>query len=171
MVNIKFHQDPYDVTSAYATAPSQQLVPWLPQQAGVGFPIALTGTSDKFVETATLDFSGTTLTADVDYTVKSDAIYFNAVESSDFLGDTFVCQDVATKDILTARMYTAVAGILGWFAAHPGAYDACGMITRYSPYDNYADYITSIQNGVRLSVTQGGGYGRIVDVILFTPGQ
>ena len=66
-------------------------------------------------------------------------------------------------------MYTSVEQILNWFAAHPAAYDACQMIIHYSPYGNYADYISSIQNGVRLGVTQGGGFGRIVDGTLFDP--
>ena len=93
-----------------------------------------------------------------------------AVETTDFLGDVFVCRDLTTKDILTARMYTSVSSILSWFSAHPAAYNDCQMIIRYSPYNNYADYITSLKNGVRLGVTQGGGYGRIVDVTLSTPG-
>ena len=56
-------------------------------------------------------------------------------------------------------------------AAHPKAYDNCQMIIRYSPFGNYADYITSLSGGVRLGITQGGGFGRVVDVTLFVPGQ
>ena len=76
-----------------------------------------------------------------------------------------------TGDILTARMYSSVAKILDWFATHPGTYSACQMVIRYSPYGNYADYITSLTNGIRLNITQGGGFGRVVDATLFTPGQ
>jgi hypothetical protein len=162
-------------------APLSILIPWTPQQSGVGFGIPLTGTLWQFIETGNLDFSGTTISASVDYTPVIDpntmlpmtdgTIQFNAVETTDFLGLVFVCQDQTTGDLLTARMYDTVAGIQNWFAAHPGAYDNCGMITTYSPYDNYADYITSLTNGVELDITQGGGYGRVVDVVLFVPGQ
>ena len=70
-----------------------------------------------------------------------------------------------------ARMYTPVKVLLDWIARHPKAASDCGIILRYSPFNNYLDYITSLSAGVRLSVTQGGGYGRIVDVTLFVPGQ
>ena len=68
-------------------------------------------------------------------------------------------------------MYTPVANILDWLESHPGTYSACQMVIRYSPFGNYADYITSLTNGVRLGITQGGGFGRVVDVTLFVPGQ
>ena len=115
-----------------------------------------------------------TITANVDYDcpidpstrkVIDDSIKFLAVETTDFLGEVFLCQDPPTGDLLTARMYTSVVD-------HPRlAHRAprrvprrAAMIIRYSPYDNYADYITSLLNGVRLGITQGGGYGRVVDV-------
>jgi hypothetical protein len=66
-------------------------------------------------------------------------------------------------------MYSSVETILTWFAAHPAAYNECGVIVRYSPYANFVDFISSIQNGVRLGATQGGGAGRIVDGTLFDP--
>lgn len=167
--------------SATLGVPLSTLIPWTPQQSGVGFPIPLTGTLNKFIETGNLDFSGTTISASIDYTAVVDpstgvaaadgSLMFNAVETTDFLGLVFVCQDPSSGDLLTARMYDTVAGIQEWFLAHPNAYSNCGMITTYSPYDNYADYITSVTNGVRLNITQGGGYGRVVDVTLFVPGQ
>jgi hypothetical protein len=178
-VQIPLHQNPYDMTSAPPSggAPSiQVLTDYEPKQPGVGFPVALTGTHDRFIETYQADFSGSQVTANVDYDFQLDThmqptqqILFLAVETTDFLGDVFVCQDTLTKDLLTARMYTSVNSVLSWFAAHPNAYNDCQIIIRYSPYGNYADYITSLQNGVRLSVTQGGGYGRIVDGTLFDP--
>ena len=180
MISLPLYADPYNAKST-PLAPMQVLVPWAPKQPGVGFPLALTGTLDKFIETAQLDFSGTTITANIDYDVVIDpvtmapktdgSIQFLAVETTDFLGEVFVCQDPATGDLLGARMYSSVKSILDWFAAHPGTYQACGMIIRYSPYGNYADYITSTTNGVRLNITQGGGFGRVVDVTLFVPGQ
>jgi hypothetical protein len=180
MISLPLHTNPYDPTSP-AAAPLQTLIPWTPKQPGIGFPIALTGTLDKFIETAQLDFSGNTITANVDYDAVIDpvtmapkedgSLQFLAVETSDFLGEVFLCQDPATGDLLGARMYSPVAGILDWFSQHPGTYQACGIIIRYSPYGNYADYITSTTNGVRLNITQGGGFGRVVDVTLFVPGQ
>jgi hypothetical protein len=147
------------------------LVPWAPKQPGIGFPVAVDGTRDFFVETYQLDLTGTTITANIDYDftvdtsthLVTDQINFEAVETTDFLGDLFICQDPTTKDLLSVHMYTSVSDVLAWFSEHPGAYAACGMITRYSPYGNYADYITTSNNGVRLGITQGGGYGRVVD--------
>ncbi len=179
MINVPLHVNPYDLTSAPPSSgpPSVQvLVPWLPKQPGVGFPVALDGQRDKFIETYQLDFTGTQITANVDYDFQvlpggstTSQVMLMAVETTDFLGDIFLCRDTATKDLLTARMYTSVELILDWFAAHPTAYNDCQIIIRYSPYENYADYITSLLNGVRLGVTQGGGYGRIVDGTLFDP--
>ena len=98
-------------------------------------------------------------------------LLIKAVETTDFLGNVFLCRDDVTKDILSVEMYTPVAVVLEWLSSHPGTYQSCGIIIRYSPYGNYADYITSLTNGVRLGITQGGGFGRVVDVTLFTPGQ
>jgi hypothetical protein len=157
------------------------LVPWAPKQPGIGFPIALNGSIDKFITSAQLDLSGTTITANIDYDIhidqtthkpdKDGRVDFKAVETTDYLGEVFLCQDPASGDILRARMYTPVATILDWLSAHPGTYAACQMVIRYSPFGNYADYITSLANGVRLGITQGGGFGRVVDTTLFVPGQ
>ena len=182
MYEVPLTLDPYDPTSGPAATPSISVLEnWAPKQPGIGFPIALTGTRDKFIETSQADFSGTTIDAVIDYDCVIDpatsacaatgAIQFLAVESKSFLGDVFLCQDASTGDLLRAHMYTPVSDILQWFGNHPGSYDACGIIIRYSPYNNYADYITTLNNGVRLEVTQGGGYGRIVGSTLFVPGQ
>jgi hypothetical protein len=180
MVHIPLQEDPYDHTSK-ALAPLDILIPWVPKQPGVGFPVAITGTLDKFINTAQLDFSGTTISANVDYDVaidpqtgqpdKNGKLQFLAVETTDFLGDVFLCQDPQTGHVLRARMYTPVAEILDWLGAHPSQFQQCGIVIRYSPYNNYVDFITSLTNGVRLGVTQGGGFGRVVDVTLFVPGQ
>jgi hypothetical protein len=178
MFTVPLHSNPYDMTSAppASGAALQVLVPWLPKQPGVGFPVALDGQRDRFIETYQADFSGSQVTANIDYDFALDStgnptsqIMFLAVETSDFLGDVFICQDPKTKDLLRARMYTSVETLLDWIASHPNAYDDCQIIIHYSPYENYADYINSLQNGVRLSVTQGGGYGRIVDATLYDP--
>jgi hypothetical protein len=180
LVTVPTTTDPYDPQSGAGT-PIETLVPWVPKQPGVGFPLALTGTLDKFIETSQLDFSGTTISANVDYGPEIDpatgapsadgTLRLLAVETTDFLGDVFLCQDPSSGDLLRARMYTPVQNIMDWLASHPDARQACGIVVRYSPFNNYVDFITSLRNGVRLGVTQGGGFGRVVDVTLFVPGQ
>ena len=103
-----------------------------------------------------------------------------AWETQDFLGEVFLCYDAATDaarsgtrrpgDILSAHMYTPVATLLDWLASHPGAQKSCQMVVRYSPFNNYPDYVSSLAYGVRLGVDQGSGFGRIVDATLFVPG-
>lgn len=179
MMTVPLHSNPYDVTSAppgNGPAALDVLIPWLPKQPGVGFPVALDGQRDRFIQTYQADFSGTQVTANIDYDYALDMngqptkqLMFLAVETTDFLGDVFLCQDPKTKDLLRARMYTSVETILDWIAQRPNTYDDCQLIIHYSPYENYADYINSLKNGVRLGVTQGGGYGRIVDGTLYDP--
>lgn len=179
MISVPLHQNPYNLTSGPPVNGQNEVQffeDWAPKQPGIGFPVALTGTRDRFIETHQFDLSGTQITANIDYDFALDAkgnpttqIMFLAVETTDFLGDLFICQDKSTKDLLTARMYSSVSTILDWFAAHPTAYNDCQIIIRYSPYGNYADFITSLSGGVRLGVTQGGGFGRIVDGTLFDP--
>lgn len=174
-ITIPIHQDTYNTMSPVMDMKTF-LVPWLPKQPGIGFPIALSGTRDKFVSTAVLDMSGLTETANLDYDLAdpenpSAGITVKAVETTDFLGYIFVCMDGNTRDLLAVKMYTPVAHVLDWINAHPNAVNDCGMIIRYSPYNNFPDYITSLTNGVRLGITQGGGFGRVVDVTLFAPGQ
>ena len=103
-----------------------------------------------------------------------------AWETQDFLGEVFLCIDPVSAanritagnpgDILSAHMYSSAETVVQWLAAHPGAQDACGIIVRYSPYDNYPDYITSLTNGIRLGVEQGAGFGRISDATVYVPG-
>ena len=178
IIDISLTQDPYDPTSAEIPG-IEKMVPWNPKQPGIGFSVAINGSLEKFISTYDADFSGTTISANVDYDDVLDAnthqptgrYQILAVETTDFLGDVFVCQDPVSSDILTARMYTPAQNIVNWFASHPGSYNNCQMVFRYSPFGNFLDYITSLQNGVRLNITQGGGAGRVVDVTLFVPGQ
>jgi len=193
-VSIPTYANPYDPTSAPGT-PIKVLVPWLPSQNGVGFPVAASGQQDIFVQTAELDFAGQVVTSVMDYlpvTVTPSgpdggtggtpytAANVLAYEAQDFLGDVFVCYDSVSGgnrvgtgrpgDILAARMYTSVQEIIKWIGSHPGAQDNCGIIVRYSPFNNYPDYITSLSNGVRLGIDQGSGAGRVTDLTVFTPG-
>ena len=195
--------------SMYAT-PINVYVPWLPAQPGIGFPIPINGTSDLFVTTGQLDFTGNLETYTIDYLpwqdlvtptcgnstgmanacspgytcqsgncIASDnTIEIRAIEAHDFLGEVFACQDPSSGDVLHVRMYTSTYSILQWLAAHPGdpanviggngsAQTFCNIIIRYSPFDNYPDFITSLQYGVALNTNQGQGFGRIVDATIF----
>jgi hypothetical protein len=179
MISLPLHADSYDLTTPPLDPAKRYfdfLVPYLPKQPGVGFPVALSGTRDKFIDTAQIDLTGTTVSANVDIDL-FDPLYpakgytLKAVETTDFLGYVFLCVDPDSNDVLAVKMYSPAADILDWIDKHPATVDSCGMVVRYSPYNNFPDYITSLTNGVRLGITQGGGFGRVVDVTLFSPGQ
>ena len=130
------------------------------------------------METAQVDFTGVTISAVVDLLQNPPPMgtpnQILAIESSNFLGDLFLCYDTATGDLLTTRMYDDVANILNWLNAHPNAYfgsqsTECNMIVRWSPYDNYVDLIETTSNGVRIDTTQGGGFGRVVGAQVYFP--
>jgi hypothetical protein len=187
------------------------LVPWLEVQPGVGFSFPIDGQHDQAVATGQLDFTGVLETYIVDYTpwidghkpscangdgcgpgftcdavskkcfASDDTIQVLAIESADFLGEVFLCQDPKTQDILHVRQYDSALAVVDWLAAHPGgwdpinqvvmpsAQDACAIVVRYSPYNNYIDYITSKAYGVKLSINQGAGLGRVIDATLYDP--
>jgi hypothetical protein len=193
VVEIPNLRNPYVVDMSTNTSPIKVLVPWLPKQEGVGYPVMVTGTRDIFVETAQLDFTGQVITPVMDFLPvanKGDSdpsnpsfpygITIEAYETQDFLGDVFLCVDPVTAanragtgnpgDILSAHMYTSAESIIAWISAHPGAQDACGITVRYSPYNNYPDFIQAGPAGVRLGVEQGAGFGRISDATVYAPG-
>lgn len=176
IVDLPNYANPYDTTST--NTPISVLVPWLPSQPGTGFDIPINGQRTQFVQTGALDFSGVTITTNIDYlpTYDSTSGALNggtiaAVETQDFLGEVFPCVDPATGDILRTKMYSSTLDVVTWLEQHPGAQAACNIYIRYSPYDNYVDYITSLANGVLLSVNPGagGGTSRIGDATLFNP--
>jgi hypothetical protein len=112
-----------------------------------------------------------------------DTVRILGIEGKDFLGQAFVCEDPATGDVLHVGMFDSATSILDWLAAHPGsqadpwglgstqpsAQQACQIIVRRSPYDNFVDEITSKANGVHINVAGGQGQGRITDIIVFDP--
>ena len=111
---------------------------------------------------------------------KDNTIEVRAIEAPDFLGEVFPCQDPTTGDVLHVRMYTSVADVLAWLTAHPGdpqnpstgagsAQTACGIIVRYSAFNNFPDFITSLTYGVTIATDPGLGLGRVVDAVLFNP--
>jgi hypothetical protein len=175
IVELDNYADPYDTSST--SSPLTTLVPAIPYQPTEGFEIPINSQRSQFVQTGALDFTGVTITMNVDYvpTYDTDGVtvtagHIVAVETQDFLGEIFPCV-ASNGDVLRVKMYTSVNDILTWLDGHPGSRDDCNIFVRTSPYNNYADYIVSVANGVLLSVNPGagGGYGRISDATLFDP--
>ena len=172
MISVPRFNDPYDPTSGIAETYNVLAEPWVPKQPSVGWLWPVNAQVDKMVEAHMADFSGITTSANISYQLSADGtMTVQAVETVDFLGDVFLCQDPVTGDLLRTRMYGSVQSLLDWIDAHPGVYDACGLLVRYSPYNNFPDYIISRVNGVIVGVTPGGGYGRVNDATLFVPGD
>jgi hypothetical protein len=150
------------------------LINWIPNQPGNGYYIANpnSATLDEFVQSASIDFTGTTTSALLDYNLNSSGNMEElAVESQNFLGDVFLCYEpAASPPLLAVRMYTPTLAVLNWLNQNPQAYTDCGIVVRWSPYENFVQLIESTTYGVRLQVTQGGGLGRIVGAQLYVPG-
>jgi len=171
------YANPYDLTSA--NTPISVFIPHVPSQPGNGFEIPVNAQRSQFIQTGSLDFSGVTITTNIDYLPQYDktsgaltSATIAAVETQDFLGEVWPCVDANTGDILRVKMYSSVLDIQNWFDAHPGSRTACNIFVRQSPYNNYPDYIWSTTNGVLLSINPGAGGGpsRVSDVTLFNPG-
>jgi hypothetical protein len=154
------------------------LVPYVPMGASVGFPVTVDGSRDKFYNTFNVDFTGETLSANLDYDLvaKSDgtkSFVLRAMETTDYLGLVFMCAEPnaisGQPDVLAVRMYDSSQAILDWFTAHPNGLNDCDVLVKYSPYGNYPDYITSRAYGVRLGINPGYGGGVVVDVTVFDP--
>ena len=177
-VQMPLHQNPFDFGSM-ELPPRVSLIPYIPKGNGAGFPIALNGSQNKFINTHELDFSGTTISLNVNLqyppnmrTAQDDLTQdpiIRAAETTDFLGEVFVCQHAATGDILRVRMYSSVQTLLKWFTDHPGAKDDCDMVFQYSAYGNYLDFVTSRANGFRLGINPGAGNGRVIDMTVYDP--
>jgi hypothetical protein len=177
ILSLANYANPYDPSTA--NTPLTTIAPWIPSQPGSGFDIPINGQRTQFVQTGSMDFSGVTITTNIDYLPTYgdggaddlQAATIAAVETQDFLGYVFPCVDAPTGDILEVKMYTSALTITNWLADHPNSQTACGIYVRYSPYDNYPDYITSTINGVLMSVNPGAGDGpsRIADATIFNP--
>ena len=172
-----YSNGPYKTTGATNT-PVNTIVPYVPYSATNGLEIPINAQRTQFIETGSLDFSGVTITTNVDFLPQFDSTTgalnggtIAGVETQDFLGEVWPCVDPASGDILRVKMYSSVLTIQDWLDAHPGAQAACNIFIRYSPYDNYPDYVVSTINGVWLSVNPGaaGGPSRIGDATLFNP--
>src|SRR5262249_2718885 len=102
--------------------------------------------------------------------INTDHLTIQGIDTSDFLGDIFICRDPRTNDILRARMYDSAQSILDWFTAHPGSVEACDIVVRYSAFNNYIDKIFSRTYGVTVDISKSFGAGRVDDAVLWNPG-
>jgi hypothetical protein len=177
LVNLPSYANPYDLTST--NTPISVFVPHQVSQPGEGFEIPINAQRSQFIQTGSLDFSGVTITTNIDYIPVHDPMtgalsgaQIAAVETQDFLGEVWPCVDANTGDILRVKMYSSTLDIQNWLDAHPGSRTACNIFVRMSPYNNYPDYIWSTTNGVLLGINPGAGGGppRVSDVTLFNPG-
>jgi hypothetical protein len=161
-------------------------LPYKPKGANVGFPVTIDGSRDKFYNTENVDFTGTTVNGNVDFEHVSvagadggahDQVVIRAIETQNYLGLVFVCAQPSIlpnavpgqQDILAVRMYQSGQDILDWLSSHPGATSACNIQIKYSVYGNYADFISSLTNGVRISLNPGFGGSVVSDMTLFDP--
>jgi hypothetical protein len=166
-VNIPNVPNPYNAYVPGATPPPniQVTAPWIDSYDGIGFYVPVNATLDKFYQTQQIDLSGVLLSYRLDVAPWADPITLaqdgfltvKAIEGDDFLGEVFLCQDIGsfptpgTGDLLGAHMYDSAASVLSWITNHPGTEDSCNIIVRYSIYDNYIDFITSLSAGVQVA--------------------
>ncbi len=179
LVTLPIWTNPFDPTSATAKDKTiSVLLPYHPKGANIGFPITLDGSRDKFYNTYSVDFDGDGLQGNVDFeyvgaTTADGGVTSNlvirAVETQQFTGLVFPCFDSGSGDLLAVRMYTQAADILSWIASHPASVSNCGVEIKYSPYANFADYISFNLNGVRLGLNAGFGGSVVSDGTLFDP--
>jgi hypothetical protein len=101
--------------------------------------------------------------------IPTNSIIVQAIDTSDFLGDVFMCKDPITNDILRVRMYDSAQSVLDWLTAHPAATNACDIVVRYSPFNNYIDKIFARTYGVSLNISKSFGAGRVADAELWDP--
>jgi hypothetical protein len=99
----------------------------------------------------------------------TNQLTIQGIDTSDFLGDIFLCKHPASNEILRSRMYDSAQSILDWLTAHPGASEACDIVVRYSPFNNYIDKIFSRTYGVTVDISKSFGAGRIDDAVLWDP--
>jgi hypothetical protein len=182
MVSVPVWSNPYDPTTATANDKIlSALLPFLPTGAGTGFPVTIDGSRDKFYNTNELDFTGVSFGADVDWenvafssgSGTQNLPVVRAIEATDYLGLIPMCAEANAAgtgtDVLAIRMYQNGQDILDWLDAHPNATTDCGIQIKYSIYGNYADYISSLTNGVRVGLNAGFGGSVVADMTVFDP--
>ncbi len=183
-VTIPIWSDPFNPASATPQDKTiSVLLPYLPSGAyPAGFPVTIDGSRDKWYPTNQFDLSGETLSGTVDYENVAtplpdgglqDQWVIRAIESQNYTGLGFFCSqtDPSTgqPDLLYVRMYDLAANLLGYIEKYPLATTACGIQIKYSIYGNYADYISSLTNGVRFGLNPGFGGAVVSDLTIFNP--
>jgi hypothetical protein len=171
VVEVPNFANPFDPSSANG-GNMQVLVDWREKQPTIGISVPFNGIRDKFVEANEMDFSGSSVTLHLDYldvpgpnnTKKQRLV---GASSNDYLGDLFLCRDPRTGDLLRVEQYESMATVIDWIEKHPGTRDACGLIVRYSPYNNYPHQLIAKEAGMYVIVKQGSGYGRVSTVVAY----
>ena len=172
------------------TRPSACCSPYLPEGADIGFPVTIDGSRDKFYNTNQIDipgsenFAGTVRTRRLRERAAATggrrrpapALVVRAIETQNYLGLVFACaQPNPTMPGATGRarrphVRQRRTTILNWISAHPDGHARdCGIQIKYSIYGNYADYISSLNNGVRFGLNPGFGGSVVSDVTIFDP--
>lgn len=144
------------------------LADWRPKSPDNGVRIPVNGQRDRFIPMASVDFTGTSLSLNLDYEEgPNGTMKLHAVQSNDYMGDLFLCRDTVTGDLLRVEQYESMAEVIQWIQGHPGTFESCGIIIRYSPFNNYPQMLASTTAGIVLLVNQGSGYGRIATVEIY----
>jgi hypothetical protein len=179
MATVPVWSNPYDPTTATANDKTvSALLPYLPIGAGTGIPVTIDGSRDKLYNTNSLSLSGITFAADVDWeyvafangSTTQNLPVIRGIESSDYLGLLPFCAEpnaTGGTDVLAIRMYMDGQDILDWISAHPNATTDCQIEIKYSIYGNYADYISSLANGIRVGLNAGFGGSVVTDGTVF----
>jgi hypothetical protein len=171
-IKVPFFADPYAPGGASPNGAAAQepvvLVDWRPMTPADGIRIPVNAQRDKFIPSATVNFSGSSLTLNLDYKqLPNGKLKLEAVQSDNYMGNVFICQDPLTGDFLSVEQYESMEVIMNWINTHPGADDACEIIVRYSAFNNFPMMFAAKAAGVVLNVGQGSGVGRITHIEIF----
>lgn len=164
--------DPYSPPGegAQVGQPRIVLVEWKPKMPGNGTRIPLNAQRDKFIPSATANFSGSSLSLDLDYDPQPDgSMQIDGLQSNEYMGDIFLCVDPASGDLLRAEQYESMAEIQDWLRLHPGADSECELVVRYSAFNNYPVMLAAKKAGIVVNVGQGSGVGRITTIEMYDP--
>jgi hypothetical protein len=170
-VEIPNFADPYAANDpANTSTPLQTIADWIPKSPTNGFWIPINGQRSRFYAAESLNFGGATLSMSIDGQEQADGTFkIQAIQSSDYMGDLYLCKDPLSGDLLRIEMYESMENVIRWVQDHPGSYDACGLIIAYSSYNNYPLYISAQKAGIAALVSTGSGFGRIASVQMWDP--
>lgn len=175
-LSVPLFTSPYDPTSPVLET-FTRLVGYQPKQPGTGFSFPIDAVQDKSVDSYRSMLFGRTISASLawDWLVPDagpgdGSMQLMAVESSDFLGDVFLCQDPASGDLLRARLFSPADELQDWIIAHAGAATACKIVIRTSQPGNIPSSMASLTHGVKLDYLQIGGKARVASVMMTVPG-